>query len=596
MRNMTGRKRALLAAAVVAAFGATSATAEQAIEEVVVTGSYIKGTPEDAALPVDVVSREDLEDLGNPSLIEMVRNLGITSGNLGETNQFQAGGQGNEGVSTINLRGLGASRTLVLLNGRRHVSSDTQGVDISALPAAAVSRIEILKDGAAALYGSDAIAGVVNMITRSGFEGVEVRASNQFIEDSDGDQDISVVYGWANDSMNFLVSAEWQQRGELYIKDRDWSLLPQPENPNGGWSGIGNPARILPATAGGTIAGAGGPDVGCAALGGAVVGPACQFQFTFYDNLIEPQDTYKAYTEFNWTVNESAELHVEALYSKMDMPEWKTSPSYPPQSLFGPDRFVAPTHPGLQLYKQQNPGAQGLTEAGGAYLVSRMLGVAGLEGEPQEGARETDTYRLAASLTGALFNEALNYDIGVSWSYRERYLHGYDTYIERMAFSLDGLGGPNCNRNTGTPGTGGCLYYNPFSNGIARSAVNGATNPNFPAGGTFNGFRIDNPRELLDWMVGKQQSTTTNDLLVWDAIFSGETGWSLPGGTIGWAAGFQARNEKFEFDPNTLTDLTASPCAFNDPRSVALGNVSQANYDRCLQNPVLGTGPLAFLA
>ncbi|MFT5014907.1 MAG: iron complex outermembrane receptor protein, partial [Dinoroseobacter sp.] len=87
----------------------TSFAAEQEIEEVVVTGSFIKGTPEDAALPVDVISRSDLEDVGSPSVMEMVRNLSVTNGNIGETNQFDTGGgQGNEGVSTANLRGLGS--------------------------------------------------------------------------------------------------------------------------------------------------------------------------------------------------------------------------------------------------------------------------------------------------------------------------------------------------------------------------------------------------------------------------------------------------------------------------------------------------------
>lgn len=106
---------------------ATLTAAEVTMEEVVVTGSFIKGTPEDSALPVDVLTREDLEDVGNPTILEMVRNLGVASGNLGETNQFQAG---NEGVSTVNLRGLGAARTLVLLNTKRHVATEAVGVDI----------------------------------------------------------------------------------------------------------------------------------------------------------------------------------------------------------------------------------------------------------------------------------------------------------------------------------------------------------------------------------------------------------------------------------------------------------------------------------
>ena len=91
------------------------------IEEVIVTGSYIKGSPEDAELPIDVISSEDLLKTGSPSIVDMIRNLGVTTANLGETNQFTSGGQANEGVATVNLRGLGSSRTLVLINGRRLV-------------------------------------------------------------------------------------------------------------------------------------------------------------------------------------------------------------------------------------------------------------------------------------------------------------------------------------------------------------------------------------------------------------------------------------------------------------------------------------------
>ena len=171
--------------------------AEEQIEEVVVTGSYIKGTPEDAALPVDVLSRADMEDVGDPSIREMMRNLGVSSGNLGETNQFDTrGGQAAEGVVTVNLRGLGAARTLVLINNKRHVATESIGVDISAVPTIAIGRVEILKDGAAATYGSDAIGGVVNFITRSDFEGLEFSGSHMNIADSDGDSQFGIDLWW----------------------------------------------------------------------------------------------------------------------------------------------------------------------------------------------------------------------------------------------------------------------------------------------------------------------------------------------------------------------------------------------------------------
>src|SRR6185369_8655454 len=165
------------------------------------------------------------QDQGNPTMIEFIRQLGITSGNLGETNQFTAPAQGTEGVTTINLRGLGAGRTLTLINGRRQVATESNGVDVSAFPMSAFGRTEILKDGAAALYGSDAIAGVVNFITREGFEGIEVNGSNSWLDDS-SQNNVNLIAGWSGERMNAFAAVEYDHRGELKIKDRDWGLKP----------------------------------------------------------------------------------------------------------------------------------------------------------------------------------------------------------------------------------------------------------------------------------------------------------------------------------------------------------------------------------
>ncbi len=353
--------------------GLQGAIAEDSIiEEVVVTGSYIKGSPEDAELPIDVITEEDLLQLGSPSLVELIRNLGVTAANLGETNQFTAGGQANEGVATVNLRGLGASRTLVLINGRRHVSSETSGVDISAIPISAVGRLEVLKDGAAALYGSDAIAGVANFITRSDFEGLEVGGSFKNLAGSDGDWDANAIFGAGGDKWQFMIAGEYSQRGELPVRERDWALVQTDENRPGGWSGIGNPGgvRYYYNIAAGTdaftvedsegnrttetLAYAGGPayqalnDPQCAALGSLREREqACGFNYAFFDNLVEETKSTKLYSELNIDFNDNHRLHLEALYSDVDIPAWKTSPSYPPQSLFGPDRRLPANHPGL---------------------------------------------------------------------------------------------------------------------------------------------------------------------------------------------------------------------------------------------------------
>jgi iron complex outermembrane receptor protein len=224
-----------------------AATKSGNVEEIVVTGSYIKGSAQDAALPVDVVTSQDMKDQGSPNILELVRQLGVTSGNLGQTNQFQGIGQGNEGVVSINLRGLGASRTLTLINGRREVPTQSNGVDISIIPTSALERTEVLLGGAAATYGSDALAGVVNFITRSQFEGFELGASEQSVQGSNGNQQYNAIYGWGNDRMNFMIAGEYDHLAEISTRDRNWALVSFAKNPAGGWSSIANPGTYYQA-------------------------------------------------------------------------------------------------------------------------------------------------------------------------------------------------------------------------------------------------------------------------------------------------------------------------------------------------------------
>src|SRR5512145_2997748 len=168
--------RSAVAATLLAALSGTAAAAEAPsdvgpIEQVVVTGSHIKGAVEDAALPVTVLDRDDLELQGSPAILDVMRSLTASQGTVGEAN---AGGVLlGTGAVSVNLRGLDGGRTLVLFNGRRLPVSPVAllGVDVNLLPLGAIDRVEVLKDGAAATYGSDAIAGVVNFISRRGFEG-----------------------------------------------------------------------------------------------------------------------------------------------------------------------------------------------------------------------------------------------------------------------------------------------------------------------------------------------------------------------------------------------------------------------------------------
>ncbi len=139
------------------------------VEEIVVTGSNIRGSALDAALPVEVYSQQSLEKQGSPSALEFAKSLTISGPTTGESYYF--GGPALVGSVNYNLRGLGADKTLTLLNGRR-MNQNTANI-----PSIALARTEILKDGAAVIYGADATGGVVNFITRDRFVGLEAQGS-----------------------------------------------------------------------------------------------------------------------------------------------------------------------------------------------------------------------------------------------------------------------------------------------------------------------------------------------------------------------------------------------------------------------------------
>jgi iron complex outermembrane receptor protein len=210
-----------------AAAQAQTASSDTEVDEVVVTGSFIRGTPEDAPLPVDVITSEALKDQGSPSLVDLVRTIpSVSGGNIGESNRFLGGAAA--GVATINLRGLGLTRTLSLMNGERLSTITAAGgqefVNVNVVPTIAIGQVEVLRDGAAATYGSDAVAGVVNFITRKDLEGFEASGKYALIDGSGGDYEGSVAWGRKFDNGNMLLAASYRRRSELNGVDLPWTL------------------------------------------------------------------------------------------------------------------------------------------------------------------------------------------------------------------------------------------------------------------------------------------------------------------------------------------------------------------------------------
>jgi iron complex outermembrane receptor protein len=594
-----------------AAFAANEASPPgTAVSEVVVTGSHITGTPVNTALPVTVMSADVLKKQGAPSIVELIKNLPESSGVLGESNQFTAGpgrGQGAYGISNINLRGLGSERTLVLFNGHRLPLAAAYAVDTATIPLSAVGRIEVLKDGAAVTYGSDAIGGVVNFITKTNVNGLDLGGDYRFIDGSlGGDYRFDATWGHVYDRWNFMVSAGYQHRSELPVTNKSFSNQSYDANPEGGWTGGGNPEAFAPLglnSAGQyTPLGTSRLDLGCTALGGQLTTPkpankppllpwtSCRGQFSVWDNLEEKEDSVQVYGELNFRPGGSSKLHMEAAYSFTNLPFFKSSPSYVTtrfvpttvlpanyvpgvSSFFAPgttplasiNYFVPATNPGFAAYLAANPGQ---FPAG---TVGANLAVGGFrpflaDGNPiynykhgVGGRYWHEQINLSATLKGNL-TDAVQYEAALTWGQYRYYGEGRDELTDRLQLALRGLGGPNCNFRTGTPGVGGCMWLNPFSNaipGAPRRATRDpgvATNPGFIPS-------LANSAVLADWMMPVQFSNLKSQDTEADFTLSGKLPFRLWAGPIGWAAGGQYRNNGYVTKYSLWGNAVLAPCA-----------------------------------
>ncbi|MEO0606730.1 MAG: TonB-dependent receptor [Pseudomonadota bacterium] len=585
-----GRHLAISGSLMVLAAGASAEAQDQDApadelrqNTVTVTGSFIQGTPEDAALPVDVLTARDLRLEGNPTLTELIRNLGPSSGTDGESNQF--GSNGLEGTANINLRGLGPGRTLVLINGRRQtVSPYAIGeqaqlfVNTNLIPGAAIGRIEVLKGGAAAIYGADAIAGVVNFITRHDLEGVELTGSFETFEGSDGNTELSASYGVQGERWNWVSTVGFRQRSETLVSEKDWAIVPFLEQPLNGWSSFGNPGSFvtLPNAQSSGITNA-AVDPACSLLGGYDGGDRCRFQYAAFVDLVQGEEHVQVFSEYNRTLGDGVELHLEAMYSETDVPGVNTSPSYPPQTYTNQVLFA--DHPGLRAFLAANPDFSAALYGGPPtddplLFYGRPFALSGFPGTgfAQETPRAYEGLRFGGDLSGA-FESGVTWDVGLTYSQNIGSRSIPDTFSAGFSNALAGFGvctdpitgldaqglDPLSSAYSGTlvAGAGGCEYYNPFSNAIQSGAVNGVTNPGYdPA-------QANSP-DLVDYLTGARSTEVTTDLWVFDAVISGESGFAAPGGLISYALGGQIRQESYELVPDAVSNLDVTPGASGD--------------------------------
>lgn len=222
-------KAVLLALGSSLAMGAALAQTSEP-QRVEVTGSAIKRTDSEGVAPVEIVTRKDIQKTGAASLNELIRS--IPSIDVFDQGELASNSPSGSGTASLALRGLSSSNLLVLLNGRRvpvNALYDASGAgaafDINTIPVTAVERIEILKDGGSAIYGADAVAGVINIITKTDYQGIEASAGYGISSENDGKETrLGLSAGFGNlqtDRFNVLLGLDYFKRDPILRKDRD---------------------------------------------------------------------------------------------------------------------------------------------------------------------------------------------------------------------------------------------------------------------------------------------------------------------------------------------------------------------------------------
>jgi len=597
--------------------GAQAPSATQ-LEEVIVTGSFIMGTPENAAQPVETLTFEELQNVGRPSNLEMVKLLSEVGQVAGETDRYN---NFPVGAATVNLRSLGQRFTTVLFNGRRFPEQFSPQTgrfnNIAWIPNAAIGSVEVLKGGGGVTYGADAVAGVVNYITRKNFNGLELNADYRFVDDADGDYNADALWGSTFARGNVLLSAAYQHRSSLQAWDRDWARQPYMVNNNSQtWGLANNPGSyafqtqhnaagtltpgvytsITPSAAAGLNRYSGSRHMGgtgivrdnnCTVLGGfagwsGTPTPACYFQQTQFEKLVEESDTFQLYGELNFDITDSLEYRAEVLAYDITLPDIAMHPSdgplaYPLTSTGGTQTingssayFVSGANPAVASFLAgfTNPdGATSFTPAqiaaitnGGRVLLPlglwRPFATGGnpLYGtyDPQENS--TRFYRMTQSLRGELpefGGTDLSWDLALTYNYVKDRREARDILVDRLQSALNGFGGPNCSGTVA--GANGCQWFNPFPSAIPENYYTGASNPVYNAS-------LANSIDLVRWLYQPIWLERDYRYLVADFVVSGRTGFELPGGPVALAVGAQYRRATEDTMLDDLSNRAVTPC------------------------------------
>ena len=319
---------ALISSPVLAQTTTAPADTVQRGERVEVTGSAIKRIDAETALPVTVIRRDDIDKLGVTTASELLDRISSNNGG-GYNATIALGDAARPGFSGASLRGLGSTNTLILLNGRRLAvyALDGGGVNLTSIPIAAIERVEILRDGASAIYGTDAIAGVINFITRKDYQGVTVETQYYSTDNQGGNSGSATASGGFGDlstqGFNVFGVFDWRKQGNIKANERSYSTTSYiPSEGINRTSSNSIPANVS------TAAGLRNPYapayVGRAAACSppasfgipAATSTTCRYDYASVIDIFNPTETATALVRGTVQLNANNQLFVEGLHSE----------------------------------------------------------------------------------------------------------------------------------------------------------------------------------------------------------------------------------------------------------------------------------------
>lgn len=559
------------------------------VEEVVVTGSYIRRSEGIAAAsPLTQLSAEDLEAQGTVNMAQVVQNLTFNNG-TGVTNSIQGT---SSTTSSFNLRGLGSRATLTLIDGKRVASDSVQTM----LPGSALQRIEIVTDGAAALYGTDAVAGVVNLIPYQSYDGFKVELYDE--GDSRGDfgrsevsflggksvGDVDMVFAGSQVSSSTL---EWAERPD-YVRSglthnggsNPGNFLVPKRDANGDFTGTSG-SRVDPSC--GYKTQADQVSDGNNAWGNPLSG-RCFFSFGDTRDFQSSFDTSSLYGNLNWNMNEDVTFHSQLIWNRQRIinrnntgnPGARTDAIPVVRGELPGNMFRAKTSTGRELF------AEPMRNAGGAIVqdgYGRPLPMRNASGQVVFANNRFSSID-SDPLGGVAFSEDVNIN-GAQWlpfgkseantiptamlKHGDYQLSPTDRRTARFATGLD-FAVPMLE---GWQGSADYVYglYNNVSNSTQQfslGAVSQGLNCDVitDVDSCFNPFgaidpRFRTPQHVADAIFTQDSIDNKNQLQTFDLVFNGNVplgNFELPGGQIAMAIGYQRREEK-QTDGPTATSI-----------------------------------------